>query len=179
MIKKVFRVNRGFTLIEIAIVIAIIAIVGAGLTTAIMAAVSGSSYSNNFNKVVNSVRNAGEWISKDVQMSELTPNTSPNDPPGSFLVLVWVDYDAPNVIRRVAYSVTNGNLIRSYYTKNPAMPSGSYILEDSRIISQYIKIDSCNFTNGALTIQITANTGGYKPQIETKVFKILPRPHSV
>ena len=81
-IRKILRNQKGFTLVEVLIAIAITAAIGAGLAMAVFEVIQVNAMSNNRMEAIKQVENAFHYIIRDAQM------TSPHiDPPtsGSFI----------------------------------------------------------------------------------------------
>ena len=99
--------QRGFTFIEIIIVIAIAGIITGGITTTIFQVLTGSARTNNHMTAVRQVQNAGYWVSLDAQMAQ---SIIFDDPATSgvteFLTLTWTYWDSGEV-NRVAYTFVN------------------------------------------------------------------------
>jgi len=83
--------QRGFTLIELLLVIALTGIIGAAATMSIHQIFTGTALSNDQNTAINQVRNAGHWISRDVQMAKtVVPD---NNNLAEFLTLSWSNWN--------------------------------------------------------------------------------------
>jgi len=62
--------ERGFTLIELSVVIAIVALIVIAANMSIFQVVKGTERSNDQLTAIRQVQNAGYWISHDTQMSQ-------------------------------------------------------------------------------------------------------------
>jgi len=83
--------ERGFTIIELAVALAIMAVIGTAATTVTFQVFQGTERDNENMNVVYQVRNAGYWITRDTQMAEgvaITGLESPN-----FILLTWTEQD--------------------------------------------------------------------------------------
>ena len=172
------RKQRGFTLIELMLAIAISGIITGGITTTIFQVVIGSARTNNHMTAVRHVQEAGYFVSRDVQMAQIVQLTPAPDPDGFPLTLTWTDWGSSEV-HQVTYTLEDipdsdlTNLQRSY----------SHGATETSIIAQFIDPTEkdgepqtkCDFTDGKLTFTVTATVGG---QSETRVYEIVPRPGS-
>lgn len=137
--------QSGFTLIDLLIFIAVGGILGAAIVMSTTQLFQGSGYSNNYNKAMNNVRNAGEWISRDGRMAE-TVNMAPTV---GFLELTWHDYDG--TLHTVIYEYTADKTItRQFDTGSPTT------------VAENINITPTIYYNSAtrvLTLTVTAAAG--------------------
>jgi len=161
MLKRLERAQKGFTLVELMIAVAITGIIGAAATMSLHQVITGTTLSNDRNTAINQVRNACHWISRDTQMAQ-TVNDNPGDP--KFLELTWVEWDGPS--RTVDYILQDDQLWRHY--------DGQQTL-----IAQYIKPKGagtdCHWdeVEKVLSVNITAEVNG---KTETRAFQVKPRP---
>lgn len=89
------------------------------------------------------------------------------------LTLTWMEFGVDGDEHQVVYTLVGDELKREYYINS--------VLEATTFVAQYIDyIDSgqtiCEFSDGVLTLTITASIGGYKPATETRTYEITPRP---
>jgi len=156
--------QKGFTLIELIIVIALTGIIAAAATMAIHQVITGTALSNDLNTAVNQVRTAGHWISRDAQMAkpDKVQDSGTLVADDELLYLEWQDWEG--TAHTVAYTLQGGELLR-----------------DGQLIAQYIEpkqegITWCDWDGTTLTVNITAEVSGKK---ETRTFQVKPRPDPV
>ncbi len=165
------RNQRGITVIELIIAMALSVIIAGAITATILQVINGSNLTNNHMTAVRQVQNAGYWVSHDAQMAQSVNTT---DPDGFPLTLTWAAWDT--IEHEVIYSsenTTDGltSLQRSYSV------NGSTV--DTTFVAQYVDLatTSANFTGGELIFTVTATVGtGSQAESETRFYKVVPRP---
>jgi len=165
--------QRGFTLVELIIAVAITGIIVGAITMTIFQVFSGNERTSNHMTAVKQVQNAGYWISHDAQMAwSVEPaDESVDEPDGTRfpLTLTWIDWDG--TMNEITYALVGGELQRSHSI------SGN---TETSIVAQYIDSTQtiCQFANGKLTLTVTATVGGWQPASETRTYEVIPRPSS-
>ena len=149
MITK-FTKQKGFTVIEMIVSLAITGIIGLGITTFAIQTMTESNRSNNRTQAIMQVENAGFWLSRDVQMSQ---NITLGSEAGFPLQLAWKDIEENKY--EVTFSINEGQIKRSK-VKNDGQPSQIVIAES---INSAPALTSCNYTDGLLTFNVTATVG--------------------
>ena len=170
MLAKPHRSQKGFTLIELIIALAIASAIGVAATMTAHNMITIPIMSNDSNTAINQVRNAVNWINKDVQGAD--PNTINDSPdaPGFFSISLqeWdsVTKWSPHTITYSLEGTGLNELWRDY-------DSGT----TRNLIAQFIDPDntSCSWDADAsvLTVSITATVGD---ETETRTFQVKPRP---
>ena len=195
--------QRGFTLVEMIIVLAIIGIVIGAATMTIIQVINGSSSTSNHMTAVRQVQNAGYWVSRDVQMAQSVAPAL--DPDGFPLTLTWTDRDGYD--HQVVYSLVDmpGGL-EEIQRQHTCVALG---LDVTSIVAEFIDPDETNcylykcllcgerlaslaeleahftsehvgeelqYENGALTFTVTAKVSGFpQEQSETRIYQVIPR----
>ncbi|MFC1972076.1 type II secretion system protein J [Chloroflexota bacterium] len=166
--RSINRNQRGFTLIELIVAVAITSLLTAGATMAIFQVFSQSSRSTDYMSASKHALNAVYWVSRDAQMAQ---TVNPDVTSGFPLVLSWVEWD--NSSHQVTYTLTAGKLSRQY-SIDGGVPSES-------VVAQFINSDNamttCGLSGGVVTLKITATLGeGSGATNVTKLRDITPRP---
>ena len=159
--------QRGFTMIEVIMALAVTAIITGGITMTIFQVFDGNTRSSNHMIAVRQVQNAGYWISHDTQMAQSVALTA--GPDGFPLTLTWADWDSGDVHKVVYTLLADNKLQREHYTNlNP---------DATTFVAEYIDPTgtSCQFAGGKLTFTVTATVG---TQSETRTYEVVPRPDS-
>jgi len=182
-VRLIHKNQRGFTLVELLVAIAITAFITGGITMVIFQVFSGNARSSNHMIAVRQVQNAGFWISQDAQMAQTVLLEWPEeDPPGTRfpLSLSWTEWDGTR--HQVIYTLENmtdgdKQLQRQHLTYDVV---GNPIGDETSIVARYIipglALTSLDYTAGVLTFTVTASVGnGSQEESETRVYEITPR----
>jgi len=164
--------QKGFTLIELIVALAIASVIGVAATMTAHQLITIPVISNDSNTAINQVRNAVNWINRDALEAQ-TVNATPGDP--KFLELTRTDFD-DDELHTITYSLES-------------MPGGLEKLKRSEtdnsgttetIIAQYIQPKAVDITycswqesDKVLTVTITAQVG---TRTEARTFQVKPRP---
>jgi prepilin-type N-terminal cleavage/methylation domain-containing protein len=158
--------QKGFTLVELVIVVAIAGLVGAAITATAFQVFAFSTQTSNQMTAIRQVQQAGFWVSPDVMMSEtVTPGASGGFP----LTLNWTDL-ASNKVHGVVYTLEGTGTVKTLQRKH-------YIdgtLDSTTTIAQYINPTGTTFvpSGSAYSLTVTATVGG---QTETRTYEVRPR----
>ena len=132
------RGEKGFTLLELLVGVAIMGIIVVSLAMLTMTLLTNPKQSNDNNIVLQEVRNAATWISRDVQMSRSVNATDPNGFP--LTLAIPVDDNEDNDYK-IDYLFTGSKLKRQEYDSLDNLTSETFIAE---------YIDTSNTTFSAL-----------------------------
>ena len=162
--KKLKKDQRGLTLVELLIVIAITGIITGGITMSIFQVFNINTRTANRMAAVSQVENAGSWVSPDIQMAREIDTES------EFLKLTWIEIEgAANYTHEVIYTLEDSELWRSH-SVNDGEPTLTRVAEYIDPVQT-----SCIWAGGVLTFEVTATVG---EQSETREYKVKPRPGS-
>jgi len=175
--------QRGFTLVELMIAIAISALIIGGLTLTIFQLFGGHARSSSEMTVIRQVQNAGYHISHDAQMAQIV-NTD-DDPETTEIIelvtltwtkyLVWTPEEVITEEHQVVYAINDGALKREHYIK--AEGAEDFVLDATTFVAEYISSISCYYAGDKLPVTVTASVVGFKPQSETRIYEAKPRPN--
>jgi prepilin-type N-terminal cleavage/methylation domain-containing protein len=174
--------QKGFTLLELIIAIAIAGLITAGITMAIMQILTINHRASNHMIAVRQVQQAGKEVSKDALQAQyivLTDGTGEYPADTNFpLTLNWTDSEGR--VNVVVYNITeDGELKRSHIVDGNATATAL------PVVAQYIDFSMDPLTTEArtrcewdsvrrlLTFTVTAALG---TETETRIYEIEPRP---
>jgi prepilin-type N-terminal cleavage/methylation domain-containing protein len=169
--------QRGFTLIEVLMAIAVTAIIAVFVTVSIFQIVNVNSKSNSRLIAVEEVENAINWITKDAQMAQFSQFSETGTQPLP-VNLAWAnEYDYPPTSVSVIYRI-NGNQLLRDYSINGEPPTTTVVVSDidpDPLATNWSFSWSPSSERGALTFQISVTVGGSKPVTETRSFTVVSR----
>jgi prepilin-type N-terminal cleavage/methylation domain-containing protein len=169
--KTVTTGQRGFTLIELIIAIAIAAVITGGITAAVMQVLSINTRASNHMVAVRQVQQAGKEVSKDTLQAQSVNATTPSQ--GFPLTLRWVTWgtnDTHEVVYDYESVVPLGEVteLQRSYSFNDDDPTVTTVAE-------YIDPYQTSFVQDgdAFIFTVTATLG---TESETRIYEIEPRP---
>ena len=170
--RKLHKSQRGFTLIEMIVVLVLVGLISAGITAAIMQVLTINHRASNHMIAVRQVQQAGKEVSKDTLQAQGVNATGSQGFP---LTLTWDEWGT-NYTNLIVYDLVGtsgeGKELQRSYTINGADPT---VIR----IAQYLDPvqTSCSWNNVTLTFTVTATVGnGPYEAIETRIYEIEPRP---
>ena len=174
--KKLKKGQKGFSLVELVIVVALAGLVGAAITATAFQVFTFTTRISNQMTAIRQVQQAGFWVSPDVMMSD--PGEIYDSPPGGeFLVSRWQAHDGTwhevDYILEGVPSSDVATLTREHYT-GPTLDSLN--LDSVMTVAQYVDLNAadtyCDWDGTALTFKVTAAVGG---RTETRIYQVKPR----
>lgn len=137
-LKSIHKNQKGFTLIELIVAIAITALIIGVIVMSIFQVFIVNALSSNHMLAVRQVQNAGYWINHDVQMAQ---SVATDDGATGFpFDVIWEEWDG--TLNKVTYTLEDGELKRKHWV-NGGGPS-------EIVVAQYIDSaeTSCGLTGG-------------------------------
>ena len=147
---RILRSRRGYTLIEVMVALAIISLIGGGVSTATIQILKQGVRNGAYTTASQYTMNAVHWISRDAEMSQTVATDGASGFP---LTLSWIDWG--NSEYRVVYTIEDDKLKRSY-SVNGGEPSQTVVAEYINAISENT---TCEFAFRVLTMQVTTTVG--------------------
>ena len=168
--KKLRKDQRGFTILELLLVIALTGIITAAITTAFFQFFNMNTRTANRMIAVSQVQQAGKLVSEDMLEAQAEMIDDSPSGPGEFLILGWIAQNTSTVYE-IIYTMEDGELWRSE-SIDDGEPTVTRVAEyiDSDPTKTY-----CDWDDSVLTFTVTATVGD---ESETRVYKVQPRPGS-
>jgi len=148
--------ERGMTLVEILVAVAITALITGTLVTAIYQIYQVTGWGNNEMRVQHDLQNAATWLNRDVvSASSAEVSGSPGGDSQMVLTIPYFITDTTTLTRTITYTYTydpvdgHGDLVRI---------SGSSKVTVARHIG-YIAFSATDTVTSAITITITSQAG--------------------
>ena len=92
------REQKGFTLIEMVVVVAIIGLVSYAGTLAVFRVIRGTQRSNDQMIALRQVQNAGYWVSRDLIVAqEVLPGNDISTPQTDLVTLAWTNWESGEI----------------------------------------------------------------------------------
>ncbi len=162
-IRNLGKGQRGFSMMELLMVIALTGIITAAITTAFFQVFDMSRRTSNHMIAVTQVQQAGKLVSEDMLEAQQDYIVPPG--PGEFLKLGWKSQNT-SIEHFIVYTMENGVLWRSE-SIDEGDPTMTRIAE---YIDPYET--SCNWGGGVLTFTVTATVGD---ESEQRIYQVRPR----
>ncbi|MFO7773085.1 MAG: type II secretion system protein [Dehalococcoidia bacterium] len=169
--------QRGFTLIEMLAVVALIGIIAGGIAMTISQIVTINRRASNHMIAVRQVQQAGDRLSKDVLQAQPNSIGRIGRDDNKFMVLAWWEFDSEGNRRDidVEYELVSTNDGLSKLRREYSVGGEVQAVTN---IAQYIVVDQTDWepTDGKLVITITARVGGLHGATEQRIYEVEPRP---
>ena len=171
--------EKGFTLVELVIVIAITVLLSAAAAIALSQIFGGTDHNNNHLTAVRQIESAGFWISRDAQRAQIvsTDNLALSD----LLILTWTEWDDEGIPTHysVRYSFDNvtaniGRLQRNFWSSAGANQQALVGLNLYYNPDDSDNTSKASYQNPVLTVRLTAVLGETR---ETREYRIKRRPN--
>jgi prepilin-type N-terminal cleavage/methylation domain-containing protein len=181
----IIRDQKGFTLIEMIVAIAISSAIGGGILLSIYQTSSYQAMEKARMNCVKNVENAIHYIIRDAQMAQEIDTDYDADGFPFPLYLTWTEWDAdvdanPEYKHEVTYTLDDGsNELQRHHVAYDAI--GGENKNDTNVVARYIDPDpdktNCGYIGGVLNLELTATITGFPKEIsETRNVEIIPRP---
>lgn len=170
--------QMGFTLVELAVAVAIMGAIGATAAMAVNQVSRGTEYSNNSITAVQQVKNAGYWISRDVQKAHSVIAENLTAP--EFMIIEWTEWDEHDnpIYHTIKYLIEDlndgiGKLTRDHWSSdgvNRRTFIAEYVYYHPGDLDKTTKVD---YTNPEITLKLTVI---FKKAQESREYRIIRRP---
>ena len=168
------RGEKGFTVIEILVAMAIVALVAHAATITTFQVIHSSERSNSYLTAMQQVQNAGYWISRDAQMAESISTDNLSFP--NLVIINWTErnYGDEPIYHSATYFFADlsdgiGKLKRNYWN--------SVGTNENKLVADYIYFNqadpdntsSASYLKPELAVQLVAQFGDVQ---ETREYRV-------
>ncbi|MFB0559404.1 MAG: type II secretion system protein J [Dehalococcoidales bacterium] len=165
---KVKNSQKGFTLVEILVVMAVSGVLLVGIVVAIFQTVRVTTGSSTQITALENIKSCAYAINKDVRMAA-TANLSDGAPPVDYLILDWRSWYDENgelspVDHHCKYYLSGGELQRNYDDT------------DIRTVARYISDIQFSFQDPIILVTITASPEGKPETAEQETYHMYLQP---
>ncbi len=157
---KLYREQKGFTLIEVMIAMSITALITSVIGTAIFQILDRSASGQDTLRALNDIQNAGRWIYLDGEKAQSTDLINEALPVNS-MTFSWTADGQPHT---VSYSLANSALIRNH---NGVQTTAA----------RYIAVAEFSISNNLITIDLTSSPGSSGVS-KVVTYKLWVRPYN-
>lgn len=165
---RVGRTEAGVTLIELLVALSIGAAIALAVAIGMHQVLTGTYQTNDHNTVINQVRNAEYWISRDALMAKpgnITVNTNPAQ--STFIqILVWENADG-TATSSITYTLQDGTMRRDR--------DGQQTFVAEHIRDKEEGVTWCAWDDATQTLAVTV-TAEVVTMSETRTFEVKARP---
>jgi len=165
--KRLHRDQRGFSIIELLVVIVLTALVTTAVTTTFFQVFNINARTANHMSALSQVQQAGKLVSEDILEAQAIDD---NPVGGEFLSLGWNNTG----VHEIVYTLEDGELWRS-----ESIDGGDPTVTR---VAEYISSDPtatyCDWTGDVLIFKVTATVGEgtVHEESEQRLYRVQPRP---
>jgi len=165
--KRLHKDERGFSIIELLVVIVLTGLVTTAVTTTFFQVFNINTRTANHMSALSQVQEAGKLVSEDILGAQ---EIDDNPAGGEFLIIVWNS----TAVHEVTYTIEDGKLWRSESIDG----GGPTVTRVAEYISSDPTETYCDWSGYVLIFKVTATVGEgtWGEQTETRLYRIQPRP---
>lgn len=166
--------QRGFTLIEMLVALAITGLISTGVTMSIFQVLNTNHQVSSRMIAITQVENAGYWITRDAKMAQSIVAAEN-------LTLAWGGWEYESAIDtyKVCYTHADSELWRHQEVTTDIYNSDGDLVEttesqNSMLVAEHITAITPSMDVNKLTVSVTASVGEIE---EERTYEITPRPN--
>jgi len=153
--------EKGFTLIEIIVSVAVTAILGVGISMTVAQVYNSSQRSNDWSAVIQQAQNVGYWIRQDALMAQsvnATDNVGTTDV--EFATLNWKDWESGETHNIRYILLDSANSLKKVQRKELTWDNnGAEIGNKTTFVADNINTANLSQQNGVWRLSIEAVSG--------------------
>ena len=155
------RYEKGFTLIEVLVATAIMAMIGAGVTTTAGQIINGSQRNNDWATSVRHAQNIGYWVRQDALMAQSVNVTDdPETTDVEFIILDWKDWETGDTHNIRYILLDSADSLKKVQRKELTRDNnGVEIGNDTTFIADNINTANLSEQDGAWRLSVEAVSG--------------------
>jgi len=155
------RDEKGFILVNLAVVIAIVAMIAAGAGMTTVQVIKGSQRSSDWTTAVRQAQNVGYWVSEDALMAQtITISDDPETTDVEFIIVYWKDWETGDIhdIRYVWLDSADSlnKLKRKHLTRDR---HGVEIGNKTTLVADNIYAASLSWQDGKWSLSVETRSG--------------------
>ena len=168
--KKLHKDQRGFSIIELLVVVVLTGLVTTAITTTFFQVFNMNARTANHMSALSQVQQAGKIVSEDILQAQMIDDS----PAGGEVLIVGWNSTGPHETHEVTYTLEDGELWRS-----ESIDEGDPTMTR---VAEYINSDptktSCDLPGDVLIFTVTATVGEgtWGEESETRIYRVQPRP---
>jgi prepilin-type N-terminal cleavage/methylation domain-containing protein len=137
------RAHKGFTLIEMVVVIGILAVVGVALTGMISYVYRTNAFIFEETSATDSARRGVQFALENIREATYGADGSyPLSTAATSTIAFYADVDNDGVVEKIRYYLTNGTLYRGVTNPAGAPPAYTGQTESSTVVASYVRNDA-------------------------------------
>ena len=163
--KNLRKDQRGFSMMELLMVIALTGIITAAITTAFFQVFNISTRTANHMIAVTQLQHAGKLVSEDMLQTQRGGINATPSGPGEFLKLGWISQNT-SIVHNITYTMENGQLWRGESIDGG---NATHIR-----VAEYMNLTEthCVWNGSVLIFTVTATVG---EETEQRIYNVRPR----
>ena len=163
--------QKGFTLIELVVALAILGIVVVGIVTSIFQIMQGRAQIAGKSVALADIDNAAHWVTRDIVMGQST-DLEDDAPPTGNMTMTWNDLTGwaeaeESISHSVVYIHSGTQLLREYDSAN-----------NTTIVGRHLTDVGFSINGNLVTVTLTSSPDGVRASTVTRRYLIRMRTES-